>query len=365
MEFTGIHSQYQRLKSKIDHRIQQVLEHHRFILGPEVEQLEKELANYVGSKHCIGVGNGTDALLIALMALEIGPEDEVITTPFSFFATAEVILALGAKPIFVDIDPLTYNIDVSLIEATITSRTKAIIPVNLYGQCANYDAIYAIAKAHGLSVIEDAAQSFGAMYKGKLSCTLGDISCTSFFPTKPLGAYGDGGACFTDNDKLAEKIRQISCHGESEHYKHNRLGVNSRLDTLQAAILLEKLAVFKEELENRQRVAKMYNEKLPEEIITPVILNENISSYGQYTIRCKFRDKLKTELAKHNIPSAIHYPLPMYKQPAINTPLNLEQSELAAQEVLSLPFHPYLEVSEIEKVSTVIKEFVSETSDVC
>ena len=252
MEFIDLKAQYQKLKPEIDEAIARVLNHGNFILGPEVEELEDRLANYVGAKHCITVANGTDALQIALMCLGVGPGDEVITPGFTYIATAETVALLGARPVYVDIDERTYNLDPSLLESSITHRTKAIIPVSLYGQCADFDLINAIALRHGVVVIEDAAQSFGASYKGRKSCNLSSIACTSFFPSKPLGCYGDGGAIFTSDDALAKVMRQIARHGQDRRYHHVRVGVNSRLDTIQAAILLQKLKIFDEEIALRQ-----------------------------------------------------------------------------------------------------------------
>src|SRR5579885_1043092 len=260
MEFIDLKTQYRRLQADIDARIRRVLEHGQYILGPEVAELEKRLAAYTGSKHCIAVANGTDALLIAMMALGVGAGDEVITTPFSFISTAETIALLGAKPVFVDIDPRTYNLDPKLMEAAITPRTKAIMPVSLYGQCADMDAINAIAARHNLPVIEDGAQSFGATYKGRKSCALSTIGCTSFFPSKPLGAYGDAGACFTDDETLAKIMREIHVHGQDRRYHHPRIGINGRMDTLQAAILLAKLDTFPDEVTARSRIGARYTQ---------------------------------------------------------------------------------------------------------
>ena len=244
IKFIDLQSQYQTIKPKIDGRINNVLDHGQYILGPEVEELEKELSKFVGVKHCISASSGTDTLLMSLMALDIGYGDEVITSPFTFISTVEVIALLGAKPVFVDINPRTYNLDHHLIEEKISSKTKAIMPVSLYGQCPDFDKINAIANKHNLPVIEDAAQSFGAKYKGKRSCSLSTIGSTSFFPSKPLGCYGDGGALFTDDDEIAKSLREIRAHGQDRRYHHPRVGINGRLDTLQAAILLEKLSIF-------------------------------------------------------------------------------------------------------------------------
>lgn len=362
MEFVNLKAQYETLKQNIDTRIQTVLNHGQFILGPEVRTLEEALANYVGVKHCITVANCTDALLISLMALGVGPGDEIITTPFSFIATVEMILLLGAKPVFVDIDPQTYNMDPSLLEAAITSRTKAISPVNLFGQCADYDPITAIANRCGIPVLEDAGQSFGATYKGRASCSLATISCTSFFPSKPLGCYGDGGACFTDDDQLAEQIRRIRNHGQEARYHHVTLGLNSRLATLQAAILLAKLEALPNELKLRNKVANKYDIALGDAVMLPYIEPHNSSAYAQYTIQVSNRDYVKNYLQREGIPTAIHYPTPIHKQPILQEMtgrLNFPVAEQAATRVISLPFHPYLDEKEISKVVQAVQEAIS------
>lgn len=358
MEFIDLKKQYGEIKTNVDQRIQEVLKHGQFIMGPEVYALEEQLANYVGVKHCIAVANGTDALLIAMMALDIKPGDEIITTPFSFIATAEMILFLGAKPVFVDIDPNTYNIDPFLLEASISRKTKLIMPVNLYGQCADYDPIMAIANREGIPIIEDAAQSIGATYKSRHSGSFGAISCTSFFPSKPLGCYSDGGACFTNDDKLAEKMRQIRNHGQESRYHHVRLGINSRLATIQAAVLLAKMDVFQEELKLRTKAAVKYNTLLSEHVVTPYVEPHNFSVYAQYTIQVENRDNVREFLQQRGIPTTVHYPVPLHKQPIladISIPkAGLPISEQAANKVLSLPFHPYLKEEEIEQVSAAI-----------
>src|SRR5512137_2363425 len=279
--FIDLAKQQGRILPEIERRIAAVLKHGQYILGPEIAELETRLAGYTGSQQCITVSSGTDALLIALMAIGIKPGDEVITTPFTFIATGEVIALLGAKPVFVDIDPRTYNIDPALIEAAITPRTRAIMPVSLYGQCAEFDAINAIAAKHSLTVIEDACQSFGATYKGRKSCALSTIACTSFFPSKPLGCYGDGGACFTDNDALAAKIRQVMNHGQDKRYHHPMIGLNGRFDTLQAAVLLAKFAIFEEEVALRAELGAHYSALFAaaagNSIITPFIETYNTS----------------------------------------------------------------------------------------
>jgi UDP-2-acetamido-2-deoxy-ribo-hexuluronate aminotransferase len=298
IEFIDLKTQQARIKDRIDAAIQRVLAHGQYILGPEVAELEEKLAAYTGTKHCITVANGTDALQIAQMALGIGPGDEVITPGFTYIATAETVALLGAKPVYVDIDPRTYNLNPALLEAAITPRTKAIVPVSLYGQCADFDAINAIAARHGLSVIEDAAQSFGATYKGRKSCNLSTIACASFFPSKPLGCYGDGGAIFTDDNELAKVMRQIARHGQDRRYHHIRVGVNSRLDTLQAAVLLVKFEVFPREVELRQQVAHSYNVLLDQAGVkgSPYIESHNTSAYAQYTLLTRNRNEVEFRL---------------------------------------------------------------------
>lgn len=342
MEFIDLKTQQARIKDKIDAAIQRVLAHGQYILGPEVHELEEKLAEYVGVKHCITCGNGTDALQIAQMALGIGPGDEVITPGFSYIATAETVALLGAKPVYVDIDPRTYNLDPALIEAAITPKTKAIMPVSLYGQCADFDAINAIAERHGLAVIEDGAQSFGATYKGRKSCSLSTIGCTSFFPSKPLGCYGDGGAIFTDDDELATVLRQIARHGQERRYHHVRVGVNSRLDTLQAAILLQKLDVLDEEIEYRNKIALRYTELIQKSnyLTPPVIEVHNTSAWAQFTIRTTNRNGFMTFLNEAGIPTAIHYPVPLNMQPAVSeVAAELRSGDKASEEVLSIPIN--------------------------
>ncbi|HDL9483921.1 TPA: DegT/DnrJ/EryC1/StrS family aminotransferase [Vibrio cholerae] len=353
MQFIDLGAQQARIKEKIDVGIQKVLAHGQYILGPEVAELEQKLIAYTGAKHCISVANGTDALQIAQMALGVGPGDEVITPGFTYIATAETVALLGAKPVYVDVCPKTYNLDPAKLEAAITPKTKAIIPVSLYGQCADFDAINAIAAKYGIPVIEDSAQSFGASYKGKKSCNLSTIACTSFFPTKPLGCYGDGGAIFTNDDELALVMRQIARHGQDRRYHHIRVGVNSRLDTLQAAILLPKLEILDEEIELRQSVSSIYTQLLREIGIlsTPFVENHNISAWAQYTIRVKNRDKVQQKLQKAGIPTAVHYPIPLNKQPAVaDSSIQLPIGDEIAEEVMSLPMHPYLTEQDIQRV---------------
>jgi UDP-2-acetamido-2-deoxy-ribo-hexuluronate aminotransferase len=350
--FIDLKTQYQRIESDVNVRIKKVLEHGQFILGPEVNELEEKLADYVGTKHCVGVSSGTMALHIALMALDIGPGDEVITTPFTFIATAEIIALVGAKPVFVDIDPRTYNIDPTKIEAAISNKTKAIMPVSLYGQCAEFDAINAIAQKHKLPVIEDGAQSFGATYKNRMSCSITTIGCTSFFPAKPLGAYGEGGAIFTNDGELAKLMKEIRVHGQDRRYHHARLGLNGRLDTLQAAILLAKMDIFPDEVEARWAIGQRYTRLFEEHkqnnpalsITPPYIETYNKSVFAQYTIQVDNRDALQAKLSEKGLPTAVHYPIPVDQQPAI--PVNdppLPNAKAASERVMSLPMHPYLD----------------------
>jgi UDP-2-acetamido-2-deoxy-ribo-hexuluronate aminotransferase len=346
MEFIDLKSQYRRLKTEIDAGIQRVLDHGQYILGPEVDELEEKLVAYTGARHCISVANGTDALQIAMMALGIGPGDEVITPGFTYIATAETVALLRAQPVYVDVDEKTYNLDPAKLEAAITPRTKAILPVSLFGQCADFDAINAIAARHGIAVIEDAAQSFGALYKGRKSCNLSQIACTSFFPSKPLGCYGDGGAIFTNDDEQAKVMRQISRHGQDRRYHHVRVGVNSRLDTLQAAVLLPKLKVLDEEIALRQKVAARYERLLRAAGIdtVPHVERHNLSSWAQYTIQVDNREAVLAALKQAGVPTAVHYPIPLNKQPAVADPsARLPVGDLIAQRVMSLPMHPGLD----------------------
>ena len=348
MQFIDLAAQQARIKDKIDAGIQVVLSHGQYILGPEVSELEERLAAFTGAKHCITCANGTDALQIAQMAFGIGPGDEVITPGFTYIATAETVALLGAKPIYVDICPKTYTLDPTQLEAVITPRTKAIIPVSLYGQCADFDVINAIAAKYNIPVIEDAAQSFGATYKGKKSCNLSTVATTSFFPSKPLGCYGDGGAIFTNDDELAIVLRQIARHGQDRRYHHIRVGVNSRLDTLQAAILLPKLEIFAEEITLRQEVAATYDELIKEvgTLNTPFIEKHNRSAWAQYTIQVDDRSDLQARLQKSGIPTTVHYPIPLNKQPAVkDAEALLPVGDKVAQRVLSLPMHPYMKKS--------------------
>ncbi|MDY6947507.1 MAG: DegT/DnrJ/EryC1/StrS family aminotransferase [Pseudomonadota bacterium] len=372
MDFIDLKTQYRRVQASVDARIRAVLESGQYILGAETVELEKKLADFVGAKHCIGASSGTDTLLIALLAYGIGPGDEVITSPFTFIATGEMIALAGAKPVFVDIDPRTYNIDPELIERAITPRTKAIMPVALYGQCADMDAINAIARKHRIPVIEDAAQSFGAMYHGKRSCAVSDIGSTSFFPSKPLGAYGDGGALFTDDDELAKVMREIRVHGQDRRYHHPRLGINGRLDTLQAAVLLAKLEIFPDEVDARITIGARYsaliNEAFAKEsdparkVVTPYVAPNCTSVYAQYTIQVADRAKVEQGMKARGVPTAVHYPVPLHLQPVF---ANLGQGagslplcEAAGDRVISLPMHPYLSEAQQVQVVAALKESV-------
>jgi UDP-2-acetamido-2-deoxy-ribo-hexuluronate aminotransferase len=354
MNFIDLQTQYRRIEADVDARIKAVLDHGQYIMGPEIAELEERLAAWVGVKHCIGVSSGTDALLVALLALGVGPGDEVITTPFTFIATGEMIALIGAVPVYVDIDSRTYNIEPAQVEAAITSRTRAIVPVSLYGQCADMDAINTIAARHGLPVIEDAAQSFGATYKGRQSCGLSLVGCTSFFPSKPLGAYGDAGACFTDDDSLAKVMREIRVHGQDRRYHHPRIGINGRLDSLQAAVLLAKLSIFPDEVEARNRIGARYSQLLSgTACMTPYVESHNTSVYAQYTIAVEDRDRLIGKLTQAGVPTAVHYPVPLHRQPAFaGMPLPaVPAAEYAAGRVLSLPMHPYLTETDLIRIA--------------
>lgn len=366
MQFIDLKTQYQHLKAEIKQAIDTVLEHGQYIMGPEVASMEKLLADYVGAKHCLGVASGTDAILMALMALDVKAGDEIITTPFTFFATAEMIVLLGAKPVFVDIDPLTYNLDPVLLEQAITEKTKAIMPVSLYGQCADMDAINAIANKYGIAVIEDAAQSFGADYKNKKSCNLSTIGVTSFFPSKPLGCYGDGGACFTNDDQLAEKMRWIRVHGQDRRYHHPLLGINGRLDTLQAAIVIAKMKLFPQEVEQRGQIGARYSDLLVNKMVTPYVAPHNTHVYAQYTVQVEQRSSVQDYLQAQGIPTAVHYPISLNLQPVfayLKQPKgSFPQAEYAAERVLSLPMHPYLTPEEQQHVCNILLTCLAQQS---
>jgi UDP-2-acetamido-2-deoxy-ribo-hexuluronate aminotransferase len=345
--FIDLKTQYQALKPEIDAAIHRVLDHGQYIMGPEVKELEDKLAAFTGTKHCITCASGTEALLMSLMALGIGPGDEVITPPFTFVATAEVIVLLGATPVFVDVEPDTGNINAELIEAAITPLTKAIMPVSLYGQTADMDAINAIAAKHGnLPVIEDAAQSFGATYKGRKSCNLSTIGCTSFFPSKPLGCYGDGGAIFTNDDALAQVMREIRVHGQSQRYVHTRVGVGGRMDTIQCAVVLAKLERFEWEVQQRHDIGHRYNQLLDQAGISRIQQRpDRTSVYAQYTVMVDSREELQKRLTEAGIPTAVHYPVPLNQQPAYKhlcCPDCTPVAQQLAKRVMSLPMGPNL-----------------------
>lgn len=357
IEFIDLKAQYRELKDDIDKSIFKVLDHGQYILGPEVQAMEDALANYTGAKHCISVSSGTEALLIALMALGIGPGDEVITTAFTFVATAEVIALVGATPVFVDVDPNTCNIDANLIEAAITPKTKAIMPVSLYGQIPDMDSINAIAAKHGnIPVIEDAAQSFGATYKGRKSCNVSSIGCTSFFPSKPLGCYGDGGAIFTNDDAIAKAMREIRVHGQETRYYHTRIGVGGRMDTIQCAVILAKMNTFDWEVAERLKIGARYAEMLQDTKAVQLLKVESDRDcvWAQYTVQVDDRETILAKLKEKGIPTAIHYPMPLHQQPAYKDIVrvcgNLENTERVAKRVFSLPMHPYLDEATQDRV---------------
>lgn len=361
MEFIDLKSQQQAIKAHIDQRMAAVLAHGQYIMGPEVQELEQALQTYTQAQHCITVSSGTEALLISLMALGVGPGDEVITTPFTFVATAEVVVLLGATPVFVDVEPDTCNINTALIESHITPKTKAIIAVSLYGQPADMDEINAIAARYpNITVIEDAAQSFGASYKGKKSCNLSTLACTSFFPSKPLGCYGDGGAIFTSDSALAKACREIRVHGQSQRYVHTRIGVGGRMDTLQCAITLAKLDRFEWEIEQRLRIGARYNQMLDEAGISRVCQRvDRTSVFGQYTVLTSSRDVVQLLLKEAGVPTAVHYPIPLHQQQAYKTICRVGKavvSEKLATQVMSLPMHADLSEGDQSKVVEVLKK---------
>ncbi|MBF0451066.1 MAG: DegT/DnrJ/EryC1/StrS family aminotransferase [Candidatus Magnetomorum sp.] len=376
MQFIDLKAQQSRIRSNIETRLNQVLDHGQYILGPEIKELENKLAEYVGCKHAIAVSSGTDALLLALMCYDIGPGDAILTTPFTFIATAEVICLLGATPVFVDVDPITYNIDPHAIEKTLTDcrndsdftkNIRGIIAVDLFGLPADYTAIHQIARQQDLFVIEDAAQSFGATYHEKQSCSLADIACTSFFPAKPLGGYGDGGMCFTNNDDHAAKTRSLLVHGQGSHrYEHIHIGINGRLDTFQAAILLEKFDIFPEECLLRQAIAEKYTLGLRNHpsITTPTIPEHYQSVWAQYSILLNDsnqREHLQKYLNEKNIPTAIYYPIPLHQQPAFKALHSkpLPVSERLSQRIMSLPMHPYLKESQQDMIIKAVIEGIA------
>jgi len=354
------HNQYLKIKDEIDKAIHDVIDSSKFIQGPAVKEFEQNIEKYLGCAHAIGCASGTDALQIALMAIDIKPDDEVITTPFTFVATAETIALLGALPVYADIDEKTYNIDVSKIEEKITSKTKAIIPVHLYGQPAEMDEILNIAKKYNLFVIEDAAQGLGGLYKNKKVCTIGHIGCISYYPSKNLGAYGDAGMITTDNDELADKIRMITSHGSRKRYYYEVLGVNSRLDSIQAAILNVKLKYLDEYCESRIEAARKYNQKLESMYKPPFELPYVKHIYHQYSIRVKDRDKLHKYLSDFNIPSMIYYPVPLHLQTTYSNGYkngDFPVSEIISHEILSLPMHTELNDEQIDYICQKLIDF--------
>jgi len=365
VQLIDLAAEHARIRPEIDRRINAVLAHGKYIMGPEIDELEEKPADYINTRHAVTVSSGTDVLVIALFPLEIGPGDEVITSPCSFIATAEAITLVGATPVFVDIDPATYNIDPQRIELAITDNTRAIMPVSLYRECADYDTINEIAARHAVPVIEDGAQGLGATHNGRPSCGLTTIGCTSFFPSKPLDGYGDGGACFTNDDTRAQRMREIRVHGQARRYHHTRIGVNGRLDTLQAAILLAKFDIFPDEIERRQQVAETYtrliNEQTDGSVTPPHLAAGNTSAYAQYSIRTQRRDTVQEALKEHGIPTAVHYPVPLHRQPVFEqtASVELKASDQAAEEVISLPMHPYLEASDAEQVISAVHTAVT------
>ncbi|MFT7003800.1 MAG: UDP-2-acetamido-2-deoxy-ribo-hexuluronate aminotransferase [Sulfurimonas sp.] len=360
INFIDLQAQYLQYQKEIDSEVLEVFSSAQFIGGPKLNTLEENLANYTGAKHAIGCSSGTDALLLALMALDIGQDDEVITTPFTFIATAEVISFLGAKPVFADINEESYNIDPTKIESLITDKTKAIMPVSLYGQCANMDAINEIANKYEIPVIEDACQSFGATYNAEKSCNLSTIGCTSFFPSKPLGAYGDGGAIFTNDDELAQKMRMLLNHGQNERYKHKYIGINGRLDAVQAAVLNVKLKHFDREVKTRDEIGTRYNDLLEEaDVITPKIAENCTSVFAQYSIRSQNREALVQKLSDLDIPTAVHYPVPLHLQEAFKylgySEGDFPISEKVSTQIMSLPMSPYLTEAQQDFIVDAIK----------
>ena len=365
IDFANLNQQYLLYKEEIDAAIQQVLDSSKYIMGPQIQELEKKLTQFTNAGHCIVCSSGTDALQLSLMALDIGPGDEVITTPFTFIATAEMIAHVGARPVFVDIDETTYNIDPGLVEQAITDKTRAILPVSLYGQPADMDKINELAVRHNLPVIEDAAQSFGATYKGRLSCNLSELGCTSFFPAKPLGCYGDGGAVFTSNEDLATKIKALRIHGQNMRYRHKYLGIGGRLDTIQAAVLLAKFKHYPEEIKKRQKVASIYRELLGDLVVTPKIKDDRTSVWAQYSIRLKNRGMVQDGLKQAGIPTAVHYPMPLHLQECFNY-LNhhlgdFPVAEAVSEEIMSLPMNPFLTRQEQEYIAGTLRKIYAST----
>lgn len=349
MNFIDLQAQYKKYKDEIDTQIHQVLDTSSYILGPKVAELEKNLAEFTGVKHAIACSSGTDALLLALMALDVKPGDEVITSPFTFIATAEMIAFVGAVPVFADIEDKTYNIDPAKIEEKITSKTKAIMPVSIFGQTPDMDAINAIGKKHNIPVIEDGAQSFGALYKGKRSCGMSEIGCTSFFPAKPLGCYGDGGAIFTNCDELNAKMRILLNHGQTERYVHSHVGINGRLDAVQAGVLNVKLKYYNEEIEVRQAVAKRYAEGL-KNVVVPFVEKDNVSVWAQYCIRVNDRDAMIKKCSDAGVPTAVYYPIPLHLQKVFaylgHKEGDFPVTETVSKDIMALPMSAFLKEDE-------------------
>jgi UDP-2-acetamido-2-deoxy-ribo-hexuluronate aminotransferase len=360
MQFIDLKTQYKAYQAEIDARIHKVLDHGAYVMGPEITEMETVLAAWVGVKNCISVASGTDSLEIALRALDIGPGDEVITVPFTWISTAEVVGLVGAKPVFVDIEADSYNINIDQMEAAITPRTKAILPVSLFGQMPDYDRINAIAAKHHLPVIEDGAQSFGADHQGRRSCGVTLIGSTSFFPAKPLGCYGDGGALFTSDAALADKMRAIRNHGGLVRHHHPHLGMNGRFDSIQAAVILAKFPHFEKEVRERSRIGARYSELLAGACGVPKVMPGNTHVYAQYTIRIPNRDQVGARLKEKGIPTAVYYPKCLHEQPVFaacgNKLGDFPVAEKAAQEVLSLPMHPFLSAADQDAIVKAVLE---------
>ncbi|MEO1619128.1 MAG: DegT/DnrJ/EryC1/StrS family aminotransferase [Planctomycetota bacterium] len=363
MQFIDLKTQYQKYQSAIDGAMSKVMDHGRFIMGPEIAEVESALAEFAGAKHCITVSSGTHSLEIALRALGIGPGDEVITVPFTWISSSEVILLVGATPVFVDIDPVTFNIDVDQVEALITDKTKAIMPVCLFGQMPDFDKLNQLGKKHGIPILEDAAQSFGATQNGVRSCGITDIGSTSFFPAKPLGCFGDGGALFTDNDEYAAAMKAIRTHGGTKRHHHTMVGTNGRFDTLQAAVILAKLPHFQAEVEARGRIGARYSELLRGDCVVPDVQAGNTHVYAQYTIRVPDREHVQATLKEAGIPSAVYYPKCLHEQPVFE-PFgysygDFPECERASKEVMSLPMHPFLSEEDQDTVVAAVRSAVA------
>jgi UDP-2-acetamido-2-deoxy-ribo-hexuluronate aminotransferase len=363
MNFCDLQAQYAAYRDEVNGALSEILEQTSFIQGQPVKLLETELAAYVGVKHCVSCANGTDALVLALLALNVGPGDEVITSPFSFFATAEAISACGAKPVFADIEPDTYNLAPDKVEERITEQTKALLPVSIFGQPASMQELLALAERYELSVIEDGAQSFGATYQSRRSCGLSEVGCTSFYPTKPLGCYGDGGALFTDDDGIAERARVLANHGQAGRNNHTQIGMNSRLDTMQAAVLRIRLSHLDDELSNRQRVADRYTEvlKMAESPVLPQVKNDRTSAWAQYSIQVAGRDSFRAHLSSKDVPTAVYYELPIYRQKVYEhlsvDPAEFPVTENLCRKVVSLPMSSHLTPEIQEKVIEALQSY--------